>query len=150
MSLFDKLTEKPWETEGTSRAVPGSGEGAIAIPTQKVALRMLIAVLAVLFGLFIVAYYIRMRLDDWRPLPEPNILWVNTAILFLCSVSLQWTRNLLARGELKRVQWGMVTGGILTLAFVFGQVLAWRQLNDEGYYLNTNPANSFYIRKSVE
>ncbi len=144
MGLLAKLTEKPWEVEGTSRALPGSGEGALSLPPQKVALRALIAVLSVMFGLFIVAYYVRMELDDWRPLPEPNLLWVNTGILFLCSFSLQWTRTLVNKNELKKVQWSMITGGLLTIAFVFGQVLAWRTLNDEGYFLSSNPANAFF------
>ena len=144
MSLLQKLTEKSWETEGTNRALPGSGEGALRIPIQKVALRTFIAVLTVMFGLFIVAYYIRMELDDWRPLPEPNLLWFNTGILFLCSFSLQWTRSLLNKNDIKKVQTSMLVGGVLTIAFVLGQVLAWRALNNQGYYLNSNPANAFF------
>lgn len=144
MGLLQKLTEKSWEVEGTSRAVPGRGEGGFNVAPQKVALRTFLAVLSVMFGLFIIAYYIRMELEDWRPLPEPSLLWVNTGILFLCSLSLQWTRSLVNQNEIKKVQWTMIIGGILTVAFVLGQVLAWRELNDQGYYLNSNPANAFF------
>lgn len=144
MSLLEKLTEKSWETVGTSRAVPGSGEGAIGIPSQKVVLRLFLGVISVMFGLFIVAYYIRMDLEDWRPLPEPGLLWVNTIILFLCSISLQWTRIELGKQDGQRVKLSMLIGGALTIAFVFGQVLAWRELNEQGYYLSSNPANAFF------
>jgi cytochrome c oxidase subunit 3 len=145
MGLLQKLTEKPWEVQGTNRALPGSGEGGFSIAPQKVALNTFIAVLSVMFGLFIIAYYIRMDLDDWRPLPEPSLLWVNTVILFLCSLSLLWTKMQVSKNDIQKVRWAMITGGILTIAFVFGQILAWRELNEQGYYLNTNPANAFFF-----
>ena len=144
MSLLQKLSEKSWEHVGTNRAVPGLGEGAFAAPAQKIALRAFIAVLTVMFGLFITAYFVRMELDDWRPLPEPPLLWINTFILFLCSVALQWTRIMVGKLEKKKVQWGMVVCGLLTLGFVVGQLLAWQQLSAEGYLVYSNPANSFF------
>ncbi len=144
MSLLQELSEKSWETEGTNRAVPGMGEGALSMPSQKVALRAFISVLTVMFGLFFVAYFVRMELDDWRPLPEPSLLWVNTAVLFMCSIALQWTRYMVGREKKKNVQWGMIICGALTLAFVAGQLQAWQELSAQGYLIYTNPANSFF------
>ena len=98
----------------------------------------------VLFMLFFVAYYIRMELDDWRPMPEPTLLWINTFILFVCSAVMQWTRGVAKNSEQQKVKWGMIAAGAFTLAFIFGQVSAWEELNNAGFYLNSNPANSFF------
>ena len=32
------------------------------------------------------------RSDDWAPFTEPPILWINTAMLVLGSVAMQWAR----------------------------------------------------------
>ena len=144
MSFFQRLADKPWEHEGTTRALPGTGEGALTVPNQRVALRTLLAVLTVMFGLFITAYFIRMELEDWRPLPEPNLLWVNTVVLFLCSAVLQWTRIALQRQKSQQVKTGLFLGGVLTLGFIFGQLFAWREINNAGYFLYNNPANAFF------
>ena len=39
---------------------------------------VLIAVIASLFGLFLSAYLMRMTYADWRPMPEPGLLWGTT------------------------------------------------------------------------
>ena len=38
----------------------------------------------------------------------------------------------------------LLAGGVLALAFLAGQLLAWRQLDAAGYFLASNPANSFF------
>jgi cytochrome c oxidase subunit 3 len=38
----------------------------------------------------------------------------------------------------------LLAAGISALAFLSGQLLAWRQLTGEGYLLAANPANSFF------
>ena len=35
-------------------------------------------------------------------------------------------------------------GGVLTFAFLTGQLYVWQQLVDLGYYANTNTANAFF------
>ena len=139
MSLLRILGEKPWDEQGA----PEEG-GQLAAAPQKTALFFFLGIVTVLFGLFFAAYYIRMALDDWRPLPEPGLLWLNTAVLAAASVILQWTRNGLARGDERRLQRGLLLGGLATFGFIAGQVAAWSELNAAGYYLNSNPANSFF------
>ena len=38
----------------------------------------------------------------------------------------------------------LTAGGIFTIIFLVGQVLAWQQLTASGYFLATNPANTFF------
>lgn len=143
MSFFKSIFDKPWEDQGEDPRLGGKeiGEG---LHPKRIALRMFLAVVFVLFMLFFVAYYIRMELDDWRPMPEPTLLWINTFILFVCSAVMQWTRGVAKNSEQQKVKWGMIAAGAFTLAFIFGQVSAWEELNNAGFYLNSNPANSFF------
>jgi len=134
------INVKPWVASAPSGAQ--QGVGFLAPP--KVALGVLLAVITSLFALFISAYSIRMELSDWRPLPEPDLLWVNTAILFVGSLGLQWAWRGAAREQWSAIRVGLVVGGGCALAFMAGQVLAWQGLAASGYLVASNPANSFF------
>jgi cytochrome c oxidase subunit 3 len=143
MSFLKSIFDKPWDYQGDDPSLTGT-EIAEGLHPKRTALRMFLAVVFVVFMLFIIAYYIRMDLEDWRPMPEPTLLWFNTLMLFFCSVVMQWTRGAAKLGEQNKVKSGMVVAGALTLAFIFGQVSAWEELNNAGYFLASNPANSFF------
>jgi cytochrome c oxidase subunit 3 len=143
MSFLKSIFDKPWDYQGDDPSLTGT-EIAEGLHPKRTALRMFLAVVFVVFMLFIIAYYIRMDLEDWRPMPEPTLLWFNTLMLFFCSVVMQWTRGAAKLGEQNKVKSGMVVAGALTLAFIFGQVSAWEELNNAGYFLANNPANSFF------
>lgn len=145
MNPFRLLTEKGWQrTPQTAAGVYVEPSQALGHPPQKTALMFLLGVIGVLFGLFITAYFIRMELGDWRPLPEPPLLWVNTAILFLASIVLQWTHSRLRSARESGVRAALLIGALLTLAFVYGQVEAWQQMRAAGYFIYSNPANAFF------
>ena len=133
------LATKPWLEVGLA-----AGAGGSTIPVAKVGLGIFLVVVGSLFALLISAYSMRMQAADWRPLPVPLLLWLNTALLVMSSLALQWARQGARRGELADVRSGLVAGGLSALAFLVGQVMAWRQLDDAGYFLGSNPANSFF------
>ncbi len=117
----------------------------------KTGLRVLMAVITSLFFLFIVAFMIRSQISDWehlsgpwKPLADPWRLWINTSMLILGSVCLQWARVASRRGNSKRAVEGLVLSGLFTTSFIFGQVWVWQQLVSLGYFVNSNPANSFF------
>jgi cytochrome c oxidase subunit III len=145
MNPFRLLTEKPWErTPQTAEGITVETSQASLTPPQKVALRVFLGVVGVLFSLFFIAYFIRMGLQDWRPMPEPQQLWFNTLLLFLGSITLQWTSHVARRDETGRMKIGLVLGALFTFGFVFGQVAVWQRMTAEGYDLYNNPANSFF------
>lgn len=143
MSLFHQLMEKPWLTVGDA-AVDPSHRRAFALPTATLGLRVLLAVLTVVFSLLVVAYADRMSLGDWRPLPDPWLLWLNTALLILSSVGLQWALVCVRVGRMDGVRTGLIVGGGFAFAFLIGQLLAWQEMVSLGYFAATNPANSFF------
>jgi cytochrome c oxidase subunit 3 len=85
-----------------------------------------------------------MEEADWRPLAEPTLLWANTGMLVLASIVYHWTRNAAVKGNMARVKPGLTVAGALTILFLFGQIVVWRQLNTAGYYVDLNPANGFF------
>ena len=86
----------------------------------------------------------RMKMGDWRPLHDPDLLWLNTGVLILSSIALQWARVAANREQIDSVRNGLLAGGFFAFAFMGGQLLAWRQLVDAGYYVHSNPANAFF------
>ena len=134
------INVKPWVASAPSGAQ--QGVGFLAAP--KVALGVLLAVITSLFALFVSAYSIRMELSDWRPLPEPGLLWFNTAILFVGSLGLQWAWRGAAREQWGTMRDGLLVGGGCALAFMVGQLIAWQSLAASGYLIASNPANSFF------
>ena len=143
MSLLDQLMEKPWES--VRGKVVGLHDGrTFALHQKKLGLRVFLTVASVLFSLFIVTYADRMAVWDWRPLPEPWLLWLNTGILILSSVALQWALVNARRRRIEGVRQGLLVGGVLAYAFLAGQLGVWLQLNALGYFAAANPANAFF------
>lgn len=137
-----RLTARPWLEQGSAAAFPGTESGPT--PAAKIGLGVFLAVVGCLFSLFASAYFMRMGFPDWRALPLPRILWLNTGLLVLSSVALQCAVLVVRNDQQDMVKLALVTGGLTALAFLAGQVVAWRQLVDEGYFLAGNPANSFF------
>jgi cytochrome c oxidase subunit 3 len=137
-----RLMAKPWLEEGVIGDLPGTG--ASSQPAAKIGLGVFLAVVSSLFALLISAYFIRMETADWRPLPVPNLLWFNTGLLIASSAALQWAKIAARKGLVDDVRLGVFAGGFCALLFLAGQLLAWRLLTDSGYFLATNPANSFF------
>jgi cytochrome c oxidase subunit III len=137
-----RLMAKPWLEAGPIGDVPDAGSSPIS-PT-KVGLVFFIAVAGALFTLFLSAYFIRMQMGDWRPLPVPALLWFNTFVLILSSVALEWARAAAKRDEMDGVTFGLLGAGVTSLGFLGGQIVAWFQLANAGYGLASNPANTFF------
>lgn len=134
---------RPWVPEASpAERVPYMPESATA---PRIGLGIFLAVATSLFALCISAYLMRMQMaPDWRPLPTPGLLWVNTGVLVLASGFLQWAWNSARAGNGRSLRIALAAGGLCTAAFIGGQYLVWRGLLDAGYYLGSNPANAFF------
>ncbi|AND89108.1 MULTISPECIES: cytochrome c oxidase subunit 3 [Bradyrhizobium] len=137
-----RLTAKPWLEAGPIDDFPGTD--AMTWPAAKVGLGVFLAVAGSLFTLFISAYSMRMNMVDWRTMPVPKVLWFNTGVLVLSSVALQWALMAARRNDIDGVVVGLLAGGASAIAFLAGQLLAWHQLSDAGYFMASNPANAFF------
>ena len=137
-----RLAAKPWLEEGALGDFRGGS--ASSVPAAKIGLGVFLAVVGSLFALFISAYSMRMNTVDWRALPVPTLLWFNTGVLVVSSIALQWAHVAARRNDMDGVIVGLCAGGASAITFLVGQLLAWQQLSVAGYFLASNPANSFF------
>ena len=137
-----RLGAKPWLEQGVT--VDLREEGPPSLPAAKIGLGVFLAVVGSLFALFVSAYSMRMNMVDWRALPVPSLLWFNTGVLILSSVALQWAYMAARRNDIDGVIVGLCAGGASAVTFLVGQLLAWQQLSVAGYFVASNPANSFF------
>ena len=137
-----RLASKPWLEEGV--LVDFRGDNASSLPPAKIGLGVFLAVVGSLFALFISAYSMRMGMVDWRALPVPKLLWFNTGVLITSSIALQWAYMAARRNDMDSVIIGLLAGAASAVIFLVGQLLAWQQLKVAGYFVASNPANSFF------
>jgi cytochrome c oxidase subunit 3 len=96
--------------------------------------------------------------SDWHPLAVPPILWINTAILILSSLTMEMARRQLfheidvmdewlglGRPAVKRAAPWLVATVVLGLLFLAGQWIAWEQLVQQGFSYNSpDPSSHFF------
>jgi len=120
------------------------GDGARRLETAKLGLWVAMGSISMLFAAFTSAYIVRSAGGDWVPLEFPPILWWNTAILLLSSVTMEISRRSFHRWQpITFRKWLLVTG-VLGAAFLVGQLFAWRELARQGIYLVSHPHSSFF------
>jgi cytochrome c oxidase subunit 3 len=142
-SLFDLLSEKPWEQKQSAQDNLHSGR-TINLTKTHLGLRGIIIVSIIFFSLFIVTYADRMLLHDWQKMPEPKLLWFNTFVLFISSVLFHWAKNKSDNQKFKEVKNLLLLIGFFAIIFFIGQLVAWKQLVEQGYFFNSNIANSYF------
>ena len=138
----NRIASKPWLEQGAAGELPGTGVSSM--PVAKIGLGVLLAALGSLFALFISAYLMRMQVFDWRPVPKPALLWINSGVLMLSSAALQWARGAADRRDRRGMRTGLFAAAAAALVFLAGQLVAWGQLTATGYFLTSNPASSFF------
>ncbi len=142
--LKQSVNTRPWEAQAPQGPNEDFSGRSLPMPNARIGLFVFLAVVTSLFALFISAYTMRMELGDWRPLPDPSLLWLNTGLLIFSSIALQWAYIATGKGQVNTVRNALLVGGFFAFAFMLGQLLAWQQLVEAGYYAHTNPANAFF------
>ncbi|MBC2665463.1 heme-copper oxidase subunit III [Novosphingobium flavum] len=150
MSLIARLAEKSWQNPG----IDGRSDPAdYRPPAAKVGLVAFMGVATVIFTLLSAAYLMRMGIHgnmghgtagDWRPLPKPPQLWINTGLLALGCLAWEAARRLARSGEAAPMRSAAALGNGLGVLFLLGQLLLWRHYQAGGYFLAANPANAFF------
>jgi cytochrome c oxidase subunit III len=134
------INVQPWQAQV---AVPET-RAAPMRPAAKTALWVFLGVASSLFVLFVSAYAMRLSLADWNPLPRPRLLMLNTALLVGASLAMEWTVHAARRALQDDVRRGLWASGALTIGFLAGQLVVWKQLNDAGYFVSSSAATAFF------
>jgi cytochrome c oxidase subunit 3 len=130
------------QTRVANESRQGSG-GLIGDPALF-GLWLFLGTVSMLFIGFTSAYLLRRASSDWLALRPPGILWLNTLVLASSSVCLELARRHLRRGESGGVRTWLAVTGLTGALFVAGQFVAWRLLTERGFFLASNPHNSFF------
>ena len=90
------------------------------------------------------AFLVRKTGKDWINFKLPPIVWLNTIVLLTSSLTIDLARRRLAVNDLAgfKAMWRSTTA--LGVAFLVGQVVAWRELVQMGFYVGSNPSSSFF------
>lgn len=103
------------------------------------------------FAAFTSALFVREGTSgDWTHLTLPSIIYANTLVILLSSVTLTMasravkSRSYMEPEAVNAVMAWLVATFALGLLFIAGQYEAWRQLASQGLYLATNPNSSFF------
>jgi cytochrome c oxidase subunit 3 len=157
----DRLPEKGHTGNGgRGNFVPSGGELRETLdyspPPSSTAIWVVLFAVTMMFAAFTSALVVRKgSSQDWQSFTLPPILYLNTLILLLSSVTLEVARRRVSafmRGMKSQAEnparWLYVTGA-LGLLFVAGQYVAWTQLRAQGLYLATNPSSSFFYVLTV-
>ena len=150
MSFLNDLGEKSWLYSSSDAEFEHIEEDNHT--PGKTALKFFLVVVSMLFFLFIITFLSRTQFADfqalagepWLPLENSDQLLINTGFILLASVllqlSVQFRTKISANVRFSLISIAMVT----SLLFIFGQWQVLQVLNNNGYYVNSNPANSFY------
>jgi len=151
MAILAELGTKPWLTPGQTKQ-DGSSDVAIAEAASKTALNFLMAIIAVLFLLFSITYVSRSQYPDfqalssepWLPLAEPWRLWLNTGFLVAASLTLEFGKRITGAVHRKLLTVLWLLAILFSSAFIVGQLALWQQLQQQGFLVAANPANSYF------
>ncbi|HEY2460691.1 MAG TPA: heme-copper oxidase subunit III [Candidatus Acidoferrum sp.] len=128
---------------GTGNRSPRPGGG---YTQRRYRVAITLAIVSILmFFLGLSTAFVVLRIEKaWIPIQLPRILAVNTVILLISSGTIELARKKLTQSNLPgfRLLWLLTT--VLGVVFLAGQLIAWRQLVDEGVYIASNRASSFF------
>jgi len=140
---------------GWRNLVPADGDVRLlkeySPPASSTGIWVVLFAITMMFAAFTSALVVRKGSSlDWRHFALPSILYFNTFLLLMSSVTLEVARRRVATfmGGVRKqnenpAHWLYITL-FLGLLFVAGQYIAWRQLSAEGVFLATNPSSSFF------
>jgi cytochrome c oxidase subunit III len=119
----------------------------------KFTLWLIIISIIMMFAAFTSAYIVRREEGNWLEFDLPNVLLINSIIILLSSVTMQWAQNAAQKDNLSVLKLMLTFTVILGSLFLVGQFNAWSALVQNNVYFggdDANPAGSFlYVLTGV-
>jgi cytochrome c oxidase subunit III len=129
MGLDIKIVEEPKEQ--------------LTMNPKKFAMWLFIVTVFMVFAAMTSAYIVRRAEGNWAFFELPPLFWINTVIILVSSVTLQWAYISAKRDNLELVKIAIIITTVLGVAFMVGQYLAWSELVTNSIHLVGNPSGSF-------
>jgi cytochrome c oxidase subunit 3 len=157
MKFLQILTIKPWLAPSVEMSPPNISaividETADNSGPGKTALKFFLAIVTLLFFLITITFLSRSQYPDfhalagepWLPFTKPIQLWINSSCLLLASISLQIAVSLAKQNKTKSTEALVLLASLCSIFFVLGQIIVWQQLSQAGFYVYSDPANSYF------
>jgi len=122
----------------------GPGANTAAANPARVGVWLFVIAVTILFAAFTNAYLSRRAAADWQVGPLLPILWVNTVVLVLSSLALEYARAHGSREDAAGARLGLGAATALGTAFLIGQVVAWRALAAAGIFMASSPHSAYF------
>jgi cytochrome c oxidase subunit 3 len=81
---------------------------------------------------------------EWARIALPKIVYLNSIILLVSSLTLEFSRASLTACLPRRFLAWLYATLALGIGFIAGQVVLWSEIADRGIYLATDPGSSFF------
>ncbi len=122
----------------------GDSDSSFPLSKGQIGTWILLTAVIMLFAGLSSAYIVLRGVPSWQNIELPSLLWPNTAILLLSSLAIELSRRAIRRNDIQSMKRWLAVGGLLGLAFLVGQLAAWRQLVNAGVYLPSTLQSSFF------
>ncbi len=106
----------------------------LSMHPKKFAMWLFIATVVMLFAALTSAYIVRQAEGNWLLFDLPNLFYVNTAVIIVSSLTMQWAYWSAKRDQLEKTKLAISITSILGIAFLIGQIMAWGQMVDQNIY----------------
>lgn len=120
-------------------------EQALRRHLVRLGMWMFLGTVTMLFAAFSSAYIVRGASPDWKPVALPWILSLNTAVVLASSGTMALCQRAVRRRQLLDARAWILATWLFGLAFLSGQVAAWRQLYAAGVTIPSTPHGSFFF-----
>ena len=144
--FFSTLAQKPWEKEQAAIDTQHSGK-TFNLSKQTSAVIVIFGLSTVLFSLVLTSYLYTIPAEqDTKFLLKPNLLWINTVVLFFVTYFFGKITKDLEKKDTAKIKKNLILVGGLSYLFLFGQIFFWYQLMQDEKFVSTNSYfSSFYF-----
>ena len=134
-----------WGGGGDNEPRDQRQEWSLPSRTYRTGIVLAIAAIVMFFAALVSALVVRRGIStDWIAAPLPGLLWLNTTVLLVSSMMIELSRRALDRGRTAQFAAWLYVTAALGVTFLAGQLVAWRHLAAQGFYLATNPSSAFF------
>lgn len=126
-----------------SQSVSDTSRSPMATNALKFALWLFIASIIMIFASLTSAYIVRKGEGNWLEFQLPALFYVNSVIIVLSSISMQFAYLSAKKDLMLRLRVGLLLTLGIGLIFLVLQWQAWLQLVDMNIYFVGNPSGSF-------
>lgn len=109
----------------------------------KLTLWVGIGSIIMMFAALTSAFVVRRAAGNWYEFKLPDIFFVNTAVILLSSITLQWSYNAFVKNNEKLYKGLLWVTALLGFVFVILQYKGWEAMNAAGATFTLNPSSSF-------